>query len=149
MLDEWKLPPGSLSDGAFSGEALTQWVSAVKEKCIESGHWEVAANQIGQVLRYAPIDEEGLWVDSVCAILDQDGHDRMRSGLTMEIFNGRGTYTPDGGKWETEAAENWEKKADRAENNGYALVAKELRRLATSYRHDAERDAKLNSFEFD
>lgn len=149
LLDEWKLPPGSLSDGTFSAEALTQWVNAVKAKCIESGHWEVAENQIGQVLRYVPVDEEGLWLDSVCAILDQDGHDRMRSGLTMEIFNGRGSYSPDGGKWETAAAGEWEMKADRAENKGFALVAQELRRLATSYRQDAERDAKRSSFELD
>ena len=149
LLYEWKLPPGSLPDGAFSAEALTQWAGAVKEKCLESGHWEVAANQIGQVLRYAPVDEEGLWVDSVCAILDQDGHDRMRSGITMEIRNGRGVYTPDGGKWETAAAEEWGKKADRAESKGFALVAQELRRLATSYRHDAQRDAQRNSLETD
>jgi hypothetical protein len=149
LLDEWKLPPGSLPDGTFSAEALTQWVNAVKEKCIESGHWEVASTQIGQVLRHSPVDGEGLWVDPVCAILDQDGHDRMRSGLTMEIFNGRGTYTPDGGKWETAAAENWEAKADCAENKGYALVAQELRRLATSYRHAAARDAKRSSPELD
>ncbi|MDH4445428.1 MAG: hypothetical protein QE267_09910 [Akkermansiaceae bacterium] len=149
LLDEWKLPPGSLSDGTFSAEDLTQWVNAVKAKCIESGHWEVAENQIGQVLRYAPVDEEGLWLDSVCGILDQDGHNRMRSGITMEIRNGRGVYTPDGGKWETAAAEEWEKKADRAENKGFALVAQELRRLATSYRHDAERDAKRGSIELE
>jgi hypothetical protein len=149
LLDEWKLPPGSQSDGTFSAEALTQWVNAVKAKCIESGHWEVAENQIGQVLRYAPVDEEGLWLDSVCGILDQDGHDRMRSGITMEIRNGRGVYTPDGGKWETAAAEECEKKADRAENKGFALVAQELRRLATSYRHDAERDAKRGSIELE
>jgi len=149
LLDEWKLPPGTLRDGTFSAEAFDQWTSSVKAKCIESGHWEVASSQIGQVLRYAPVDEEDLWVDAVCAVLDQDGHDRMRNGITMEIRNGRGVYTPDGGKWETAAAEEWEKKADRAETKGYALVAQELRRLATSYRHDAERDAKRNFPELD
>jgi hypothetical protein len=145
LLDEWKLPPGSQPDGRFSAESLTHWVNEVKEQCIESGHWEVASTQIGQVLRYSPVDEEGLWIDSVCAILDQDGHDRMRSGTTMEIRNGRGVYTPDGGKWETEAAEEWEKKADKAEIKGFALVAQELRRLAKSYRYDAARDAKISS----
>lgn len=149
LLNEWKIPPGTLRDKTFSPDALTAWVSTVKKECIESGHWEVASNQIGQVLRYSPIDEEGLWVEPVCKVLDQDGHDRMRSGLTMEIFNGRGTYSPDGGKWEIAAAENWEKKADRAENIGYSLLAQELRRLATSYRHDAEREAKRSSQELD
>ena len=137
LLGEWKLPPGSLRDGTFSAKVLTQWMDAVKAKCIESGHLEVALTWIGQVLRYVPVDEEGLWVDPVCAILDQDGHDRMRDGITMEIFNGRGIHTPDSGKWETAAAEEWEKKADRAENRGYALVAQKLRRLAEAVRAQA------------
>lgn len=149
LLEEWKLPPGSQRDGTFSPDELTSWVDAVKAKCIVSGHWEVAASKIGEVLRYAPVDEEGLWVDPVCAVLEQDGHDRMRSGLIMEIFNGRGIFTPDGGKWETAAAENWEKIADRAETKGYSLLPQELRRLASNYRHDAERDAKRSSPDFD
>ena len=149
LLNEWKLPPGTLTDGTFSAEKLADWINVVKEKCIGSGHWEVASSEIGQVLKYSPLDEAGLWVDPVCAVLDQDGHDRMRSGLTMEIFNSRGVYSPDGGKWETAAAENWEKIADSAENKGYALLAQELRRLATSYRHDAERDARGNFADLD
>jgi hypothetical protein len=82
-------------------------------------------------------------------MLDQDGHDRMRSGITMEILNGRGVYTPDGGKWETAAAEEWESKANRTENKGYVLLAQELRRLATSYRYDAARETKRNYPELD
>lgn len=149
LLDEWTRPPGTLRDNTFSTAKLSEWVDVVKTKCISSGHWEVASSQIGQVLRYAPVGDEGLWIDSVCAILDSDGHDRMRSGLTMEIFNGRGVYTPDGGRWETAAAENWDEKADLAENRGYSLLAQELRRLATSYRQDAERDAIRRSEELD
>ena len=149
LLDTWKLPPGTQSDGTFSAEEFSQWVNEVKAKCIETGHWEVAQSQIGQVIRYAPVDEQGLWVDCVLSILDQVGHDLMRSGTIMEIFNGRGIYMPDGGKWEIAAAEAWEKKADRAENKGYVFVAQELKRLARAYRLDAERDAKQNSSDFD
>ena len=75
--------------------------------------------------------------------------DRMRKGLTLEIRNARGFYTPDGGKWEIEAAEQWEAKADRAESKGYALLAQELRRLAKSYRDDAARDARPSSLDLD
>lgn len=149
LLSEWKRPPGTLRDNSFSGETLNTWVSMVKRKCLESGHWGVASSQIGQVLRYSPVDEEGLWIEPVCAILDEDSHNRMRDGLTMEIFNGRGTYTPDGGTWEASAATKWEKLADRAENKGYALLARQLRRLATSYRHDAEREGHRGSHELD
>jgi hypothetical protein len=67
----------------------------------------------------------------------------------MEIFNGRGTYTPDGGKWETAAAQAWEKTADHAENKGYVLLSQEIRRLARNYRHDAEREARQRHGDFD
>lgn len=149
LLDEWTLPPGTLRDGAFSPDALAAWVAAVKAKCIESGHWEVASSQIGQVLRYAPQDENGLWIDPVCAVLDVDDNPRMRSGITMEVRNGRGVYTPDGGRWETAAAEEWGKKADIAEVKGFSLFAQELRHLADSYRRDAEREAKSDRFDID
>jgi len=149
LLDEWTLPPGTQRDGSFSPEALRAWVTTAKAQCIESGHWEVAAGQIGQVLRYAPQEESGLWVESVCAILDEDDNARMRSGITMEVANGRGVYTPDGGKWETAAAEEWSKKADIAEAKGFSLLAQELRRFSDSYRRDAEREAKGGRFDID
>ena len=58
-------------------------------------------------------------------------------------------HTPDGGRWETAAAEEWGKKADNAEAKGFSHLAQELRRLSDSYRHDAEREAKSNRFELD
>jgi len=149
LLDEWVIPPGTQRDHTFSDDALASWVVDAKVKCIESGHWEVAESQIGQVLRYAPREASGLWIDSVCAILDEDDHSRMRSGITMEIRNGRGTYTPDGGKWEAAAAEEWGTKADIAETNGFSRLAQELRGLSDSYRRDAERESKSNRFDID
>ncbi len=149
LLDEWTLPPGAQRDDSFSPDGLVSWVAVAKAKCLESGHWEVAAGEIGQVLRYAPHEENGLWIEPVCAVLDVDDHSRMRRGLTMEVRNGRGVYTPDGGRWETAAAEEWGKKADIAEAKGFSHLAQELRRLSDSYRHDAEREATRNRFEID
>ena len=149
LLDEWTLPPGMQRDKTFSPDALTAWIAAAKAKCIESGHWEVASSKIGQVLQYAPQDENGLWIDPVCAVLDVDDHSRMRGGITMEVRNGRGVYTPDGGRWETAAADKWGEKADLAEAKGFSLLAQELRHLSSSYRRDAEREAKSDHFEID
>lgn len=149
LLQEWNLPPGTLSDGTFSAEALTEWVTTVKDKCMESAYWNVAAHHIGQVLRYAPVDEHGLWVDSVCRILDQDDHDTMRVGIAMEIYNRRDFIMTDRLKPDSSAAEPWEKLADRAENKGFALVAQELRRLAKDYRDDAHRHARRSSIDVD
>jgi hypothetical protein len=147
LLHEWCLPPGTQRDGSFDSGAFASWLAAVKAKCIESGHWEVAASQIGEVLFYAPRDEDGLWIEPVCAVLDGDDHAGLRSGLTMEVFNTRGVFTPDGGKSEMALSAEWSQKALLAERKGFSLLGQELRRLADSYRSDAEREAKENEIE--
>jgi hypothetical protein len=149
LLHEWRLAPGSQRDGSFDSDAFGSWLAAVKTKCIESGHWEVAASQVGKVLFYAPRDEEGLWIEPICSVLDKDDHSAIRRGLTMEIFNSRGVFTPDGGKTEMALAEHWSQKAALAELKGFSLLGQELRRLADSYRSDAERESGEGSIELD
>jgi hypothetical protein len=147
LLYEWRTPPGTKRDGSFDSSALVSWIEAVNEKCIESGHWEVAAIQIGEVLFYAPREESGLWIEPVCAVLDEKDHSDLRSGLTTEIFNSRGTFTFTAGKNEMELAKKWGKRASLADAKGFSRLGQDLRRLADSYRRDAEREAKENPFE--
>jgi hypothetical protein len=148
LLREWRIPPGTQRDGTFNSNGLNSWVETVKDKLTASGHWEVAAGQIGEVLFYAPRDDKGLWVESVCAVLDQDDNARLRRGLTMKIFNARGVFTPDGGKSELAFAKEWSLKASLAEEKGFSLLGQELIRLADSYRRDAEREAKSDPFAY-
>jgi hypothetical protein len=147
LLKEWRIPPGARRDGSFDGSALASWVQTVKTKCAESGHWEVAASQIGEVLFYAPREESGLWIESVCQVLDEREHDRLRRGLTIKVLNSRGVFTFTGGREELELAEAWNKKASLAEDKGFSRLGQDLRRLADTYRRDAEREAKNNPFE--
>jgi len=149
LLREWRLPPGTQRDGSFDSAAFASWLAAVKEKCIESGHWEVAAGQIGEVLFYAPRDEDDLWIEPVCAVLDGDDHLNLRRGLTMEVFNTRGVFTPDGGRSEKALSDEWNRKASLAERKGFSFLGQDLRRLADSYQKDAEREANGSDLEID
>jgi hypothetical protein len=149
ILEEWQIPPGSLRDGSFDSGALASWVQEVKTRSIESGHWEVAAGKIGAVLFFAPRAENGLWIDSVCTVLDEKDHVRIRRGLTTRIFNSRDVFTPDGGKTELKLAAEWENKGSLAENGGFSYLVQELKRFGNLYRTDAARQAKNNSFEID
>jgi hypothetical protein len=149
LLNEWRIPPGTQRDGTFDSGALVSWLTAVKATCIESGHWEVAAGQIGEVLFYAPRDTDGLWIEPVCAVLDDNDHSGLRRGLTMEVFNTRGVFTPDRGKSEIALAEHWSQKASLAEQKGFSMLGQELRRLADSYRADADREAKESTPQLD
>jgi hypothetical protein len=147
LLYEWRTSPGAKRDGSLDPGALTSWINAVKTKCVESGHWEVAATKIGKVLFYAPLGEDGLWIEPVCAVLDEKDHSSVRSGLTTEIFNSRGVFTFTAGKEEMELAEKWGEKASLVDAKGFSRLGQDLRRLADSYRRDAEREAKENPFE--
>ena len=47
LLFEWKTPPGSQPDDTFSPEAFAEWLNRVKAVCGESGHLEIALEQVG------------------------------------------------------------------------------------------------------
>jgi hypothetical protein len=141
LLREWRTPPGTQPDGAFSQERFTQWLEYTKEACAESGHLEVALTHIGQVLIYSPLDPQGLWIDQTVAnALNARDAEEMRNGFRIAIFNSRGVHTVDPtGKPERELAVHHRQKADDIENAGYQRLAVTLRSLAESYDRDADR----------
>ncbi len=149
LLMDWIYPPGSKRDGGFDGNQLRQWVAAVKESCVASGHWEVASQQIGEVLLYAPKDENELWIDPVCDLFDSKEDAEFRRGLSIRIFNSRGVHGFSGGKAEIELAEKWERIASHAEAKGYARLGSTLRDLGKSYREDAKRSVAEHRHAFD
>jgi hypothetical protein len=149
LLMDWNYPPGSERNGGGSGDHLKAWVASVKEICEASGHWEVASHQIGEVLFYAPTDENELWVDPVCDLLDSKENLEFRRGLHIRIFNSRGVHGFSGGNEEIEIAEKWERIAAQAEAKGFVRLGSTLRDLAKSYRDDAKRMLAEHRHEFD
>ena len=149
LLMDWDHPPGLQPDGTFDAERLYQWVKKVKAKCIETGHWDVASTKIGEVLFYAPRDMNGLWLESVCELLDSKEDPDYRRGLEIRIFNSRGVYGFSGGKEEVELAEKWERVADHADSKGFSRLATTLRELAKSYREEAKRSVSEHRNRYD
>ena len=141
LLHEWQIPPGKQSDGSFSREQFTHWLEHTKETCTESGHFEVALMHVGQVLIYCPSDPQGLWIDQTAAdALNSKDAEKMRNGFSTAIFNSRGVHTVDPtGKPERELAAKYMQQAEDVENAGYQRFAVTLRRLAESYKREAER----------
>ena len=140
LLDKWKTPPGTQSDGQFSPEQFEKWLTEIKDACAETGHLEVALIHIGNVLIHAPPDPEGLWIHrTVASALNADDADDMRDGFRIGIYNSRGVHTVDPtGKPEQELAEKHKQQADEVENAGYHLFAVTLRKLADGYEREAE-----------
>lgn len=140
LLMDWNLPPGSQRDGSYSDAALKSWFKEAETKCVESGHWEVASHQVGEVLYFAPKDDQNeLWINPVCEILDSKQNVELRRGLCIRIFNSRGVHGFSGGKEETELAEKWERRAKLAERRGFSRLGESLRSVAKDYREQAKR----------
>ena len=142
LLFEWKTPPGTQQDGTFSPDAFSEWLDYVKAVCGESGHIEIALEQVGEVLIHCPPDADGLWIHrSVAQALNDRDVEAMRDGFSIGTRNSRGMYRVDGtGNQERELAEENRQKADAIENAGYHRLAVTMRELAEYYDHEAERN---------
>lgn len=147
LLYNCSITPGTLKNGTFDGNALKSWVKRVKEICKESGHTEIALSMVGQVLIHAPHDLDGLWIHRAAAkTLNAKDSQPMREGFTTALYNSRGAHFSSSGKEEQTLAENYRNKADEVESYGYHRLADALRRLASIYQHDSEREAQGGSF---
>ena len=147
LLADWHRPPGCTKEGQFDEAAFKDWLTAVKHSTQESGHFEVAMSQLGQVLAYSPADPDGLWIHKAVAdALNAKDAEAMRSGFRCELFNMRGTHGFTAGKEEREIAAKYREKAEAVENAGYHRLARSLRKVAESYEYDAEREAKRGPF---
>lgn len=141
LLDRWRTPPGYREDGTFDGDALDSWLEAVKKKCSESGHLEIAMTMVGHVLVHVPADPGGLWIHrSAAAALNSKDAGDIRNGFRAELFNSRGVHQVDPtGRPERQLAEKYRGLAEAIEGAGYHRVATMLRELAESYDRAAER----------
>lgn len=148
LLWNWKTPPGISPDGSFNVDKLNQWFNNVKQKCESSGHLEVALEQIGKVLVYSPEDPSGLWIHKGPAeLLNRKNFERMRTGFILELINKRGVFWRSKGKNEKELANNYRKKAEAVEKEGFFRLAASLRDLAVDYDREAEREASIDPFD--
>lgn len=141
LLHNWSTPPGTQSDGTFSGQHFTDWLEKTKAICEETGHAEVALIQVGEVLLHAPADANGLWIDRAAAsALNGRDAEGMRSGYCTAVYNSRGAHWVDPtGKPERDLAEQYRRKAEAVENAGFQRFAAALRETASGYDRDAER----------
>ena len=146
LLYNWNVIPGTQEDGKFVDDLFVAWVNRVKEISSESGHLEVALVTLGEVLIYAPPDDNGLWInDTVAKILNAKDADNIREGFEVGIFNSRGAHFIDPtGEPERILSTKYQEKADELENAGYFRFAHSLRNLSERYSRDAKQIVEEN-----
>ena len=143
LLRKWKTPPGTEDIEAFNTDHFNEWLTCVKTICTESGHLKVAMLHIGEVLIYAPADQNGLWIHQTVAhalnVNDPDAEE-MRKGFYNGIYYPQEVHEIDpSGTREKELAEQFNRKAEELENACFHRFSVTLKDLARRYEQEAER----------
>jgi len=141
LLHNWRTPPGTATDGTFSGGDFVRWIDAVRALCEKSGHLTVAMQQAGEVLISCPADPDGLWLHrSVAEVLNRQDMAELRRGYEIGIVNSRGVhYVDPSGEPEKELSRKYKGLAEEIENAGFHRLAGSLREVAETYQLDAKR----------
>lgn len=139
LLNQWELVPG-LDNGVINKKKLNDWYNEMVKICEKSDRLEVALSNFGKVLYHSPEDKSGFWIDkNVAEILNQENADIIREGFHIEAFNSMGVvnYDSEGSVFDNKAKEYYEK-ADSADKEGFYRLASEMRKLADTYKYEAE-----------
>ena len=141
ILRQWKIPPGTNTNGKFDEQAFENWYQKAVEICTESGHLDVCLLSIGHVLFYTPMDKTGFFINkTVAKKLNKKENKLLRNGYHSECFNSRGVHFVDKtAKREKELAEKYTEQAQSAESEGYVRLSSVLKELAENYEEEAKR----------
>jgi hypothetical protein len=146
LLRRWNIVPGTSPQGTFDPAAFEKWLAEVRQKTTDSGHFDAAMGQFGEVLHNAPPDPADLWIHrTVAEALNARDADPMRAGFERGLMNRRGAYWGTGGKAELEIAAGYHKQAEALELNGFHRFATTVRELAKRYERDSQRDAAIGA----
>ncbi|MEV5147441.1 hypothetical protein AB0L14_24315 [Streptomyces sp. NPDC052727] len=134
--------PGLTADGTLDPVALRTWVMTARAELAARDRASVGDEQIGQVLAFAPRDQDDLQVpEAVRDLLEEINSSDLERGLSIGIYNKRGVTSRgllDGGVQESELAQSFREQAERA--RPWPRTRKLLNRLAESYEADARRE---------
>lgn len=147
LLNGWAVMPGVMPDGTFDADRFSAWWEEAKRLTMESGHLQIAMDQLGQALHNSPADPNGLWIHhSVAEALDAKDAEKMRRGFSVGLFNKRGVHGFSAGEEELTFAKGYREKADALASQGFHRVADTVRNLAKQYERDAHRQAGQDMF---
>lgn len=143
LLLHWRDVPGKEKDGTVNEQVLFNWIRAVRSLAGQRGLLEVADLRIGEVLAYAPGENDDSWpCVAVRDALEEIGTDEVFGGFGAGIYNKRGVVCKaprDGGVQEWALAERLRKYAQACEIE-WPKTAATLRQVAAGYEEEARRE---------
>jgi hypothetical protein len=134
---------GTVDEGVLSG-----WIGTVRGLASECGRLAVCDSQIGQVLAFAPIDDDGTWpCQHVRKLLDDLKSEEMDRGLQIGVASRRSAHTViGGGVQELALAEKFEGYS-RPLHARWPRTAAVLAAIAEQFRREAKWNQDREAFE--
>ena len=163
LLEAWKTPPGLVNAqdikdkddgdivfprGHIDDEILVNWILTARKLAQECGRLEICDSRIGQVLAYAPEDDDDTWpCASVRNVFERIRSEKLERGLAMGVYNRRGVHIrAKGGVQEKMLSDKFETYAIRVQSK-WPRTAGVLRSIADGFEHDARREAESDIIE--
>ena len=133
----------------YYSQTFTGWLNKVLDLAKEHDRYEIACQQIGKILFYAPPDTDGFWINkTVAKILDEKAHEHMRHGFDTESFTSRGVYGASGGKKEEVISKAYASKAIALREEGFYIFATCLDNIAKGYSREAKESRDSDTYDF-
>lgn len=143
ILHSCKRQPGTQADGSIDGAIFIQYINKARELCGRAGRSKMCDHTLGEILAYAPADEDGVWPFSPAReLLDSLDLEEIRRGFRIGTLNKRGTTSRspwDGGNQERTLATYYREQAERVQYS-HPNVAAMLEEIARSYEHQGKRE---------
>jgi hypothetical protein len=143
ILEKWKRLPGVLEDSSIDNEALTSWVSKVRELAAERELNDIVDVYIGYSFAFSPPDPDGAWPHTVVRdLIESLSSVPIERGWQTKIYNNRGVTSRspvEGGVKERKLLEQYKKYSEQL-NYQWPRTASVLRDIANSYGEEAKRE---------
>ncbi len=141
LLQSIKTVPG-LSPESLDVDYLRSWISQARELAKEKDRAVITDQQIGQILAYAPADDEdGAWpAKAIRDVIEELAAEEIEKGIAICRFNQRGGFSKglyDGGQQERGLASQYRTWAEATRN--WVRTSALLRQIADDWDYHAER----------
>lgn len=145
LLQSWRAIPGSPPGRTIDQTRLQDWVRDARELLAASHRTKVGDLLLGETLSGSPEGGDGLWpAEPVRDVIELVESEELERGIAVGVANSRGATwrgLREGGKQEWALHERYERLADGV-NDRWPRTAAMLRRIAQSYRWEAEEEDK-------
>lgn len=134
--------PGQTKQGNIDADLLLAWTSTVRKLCAELGRQEVGDLSLGKLFAEAPKGTDGVWpCEPVRQVLEQIQSEKISHGITMGLFNSRGTHMRgEGGDQERDIAKMYREWALALEFSYPFVASTVLKSMADRYDRDAQQE---------